>query len=224
MIEINIDSPKIIKFDTKNGLNCKISHSIYSETKLGINLPVHYSLFMHLNERNLEGKLILPIDGNKLLGEETIKMLIEIKTIVGKCSQIGEILNNKLKSSNDKLQNETILANIFKKYEERYHKLDFMGHRNLFSDIIKSKKVEKINTFAENYNIKTVTKAFNDFILDRNKYTHGELMYWYPNRKTLLEYKNVNGETEYGEVNQNILNSYLKCYNDLNSFLDKINS
>jgi hypothetical protein len=67
-----------------------------------------------------------------------------------------------------------------------------------------------------------VRSAFNDFILERNKYTHGELLYWYPERKTLLEYRNSQGMTEYAELNKDILNSYIECYTMLDTYISKI--
>lgn len=223
MIDINIESPIIINFDTRGGLNCKISHKMFSEQRMGINLPVNYSLFMNLKDKNSDGKFILPMDSDKIFGKEIVSALTEIKTIIGKCTQLGEALNNKLSATSNRFKSDPILTSVFKKYNERYHKLDFMGHRNLLSDIIKSKKIDKITDLGNTYNLKSVTKAFNNFILDRNKYTHGDLMYWYPDGKTLLEYKDVNGEVEYGEINKDILNSYLKCYTDLDKFLDILN-
>ena len=225
MIKIELKKPKIISFDTKNGLNCKISHQLYVEETIGIKLPVKFSLFMNLTEKNADGRLIMPIDGNKTFGKEVAQQINEINKIVGKCSQLAERLFDKLKSVNDNLKSNSDINSIFAKYdneEKNYKKLDFMTHRNLLSDIIKSKKIDRINKASEGYHIKLVRSSLNDFILERNKYTHGELLYWYPERKTLLEYKNSKGETEYAELNMDILNSYLECYVKLDKYLSEI--
>jgi len=225
MIKIELKKPEIISFDTKNGLNCKISHQLYVEENLGIKLPVKFSLFMNLTEKSADGRLIMPIDGTKTFGKEIAHQINEINKIVGKCSQLAERLFDKLKSVNDSLKSNSDLNSIFAKYdneEKNYKKLDFMTHRNLLSDIIKSKKIDRINKTSEEYHIKSVRCSLNDFILERNKYTHGELLYWYPERKTLLEYKNSKGETEYAELNMDILNSFFDCYVKLDKYLSKI--
>ncbi|CAA0235348.1 hypothetical protein [Tenacibaculum maritimum] len=225
MIKIELEKPKIISFDTKNGLTCKISHQLYVEKNLGIKLPVRFSLFMNLTEKNEDGKLILPFDGNKIFGKETATQINEINKLVGRCSQIAERLFDKLKRVNDSLKSNPELTSIFEKYDNddrKYVKLDFMTHRQLLSDIIKSKKIDRINDVSSGYDIKSVRRAMNDFILERNKYTHGELLYWYPEKKTLLEYLNSKGETEYAELNMDILNSFSECYVSLDKYLNKI--
>lgn len=225
MIKIELKKPEIIEFDTENGLNFKISHQLYVEKNLGIKLPVRFSLFMNLTEKNEDGKLILLFDVSKIFGKQTVSQINEISKIVGKCSQIAERLFAKLKNVNDNLKSNPELASIFEKYdneEKKYVKLDFMNHRELLSDIIKSKKIDRINAVSSEYDIKSVRCAMNDFILERNKYTHGELLYWYPERKTLLEYRNSKGETVYAELNMDILNSYSECYVSLDKYLNKI--
>jgi len=225
MTIIELKKPEIISFNTENGLNCKISHQLYVEKKLGIKLPVRFSLFMNLTEKNEDGKLILPFDGSKIYGKQSVSQMNEISKIVGRCSQIAERLFDKLKSVNDSLKSNSELTSIFEKYDnedKKYVKLDFMTHRQLLSDIIKSKKVDRINNVSSEYDIKSVRCAMNDFILERNKYTHGELLYWYPERKTLLEYRNSKGEIEYAELNKDVLNSYSECYVSLDKYLDKI--
>lgn len=117
MIKIELKKPNIIIFDTINGLNCKISHQFYVEKNLGIKLPVRFSLFMNLTDKNDDGKLILPIDGIKAFGKQTANQINEINKIVGKCSQIAERLFDKLKSLNDNLKSNTELSSIFEKYD-----------------------------------------------------------------------------------------------------------
>jgi hypothetical protein len=225
MIKIEILKPNVVLFDTKNGLNCKISHQRFVEKNLGIKLPVKFSLFMNLTEKNEEGKFIIPFDGNIIFGKKTVEQINEINKIIGKCSQLAERLFNKLKSVNDSLKSNAELSLIFAKYDnetKKYAKLDFMSHRELLSDIIKSKKIDLINKVSAEYDIKSVRCSLNDFILERNKYTHGELLYWYPEKKTLLEYRDSKGEIEYAELNMDILNSFSKCYIELDKYLSKI--
>lgn len=221
---IEIKSPEIKCFDTKNGLICKISHQMYQDENLGISLPVNHSVFMNLIEKTVDGRFKMPIDEKAIFSKEVVEGMHKIKSKIGQCSQLAENLFGKLKTCNNHFKSREELSAIFKKVEDKYYKFDFMHHRNLLSDIFKSKKIDWLNELLTNYNVKSVTKSFYTFIMDRNKYTHGELMYWYPERKTILEYLNETDTIEYGEINQEVLNSYIICYKELNELLDKINN
>lgn len=223
MKEIKLISPTVLNFDTTNGINCKISHQMFTDTKLGVELPVNFSIFMNLTERGQDGRFILPIDGSIIFGEESVSVLHEIKSIIGQCSQIGELLFAKLKEVNLNFKNSSLYNEVFEPINDKYQKLDFMAHRDILSKIVKTNKSEELKSIIEKYNLKSVTTAFHKFILDRNKYTHGELLSWYPEKKTILEYENETRQTEYGEVNKEILNSYIICYKELDEFLNQIN-
>lgn len=224
MKEINLQSPTILEFDTTNGIIYKMSHQMYTDIKLGVKLPVSFSVFFNLTEKGKDGRFILPIDGQAIFGEESVKILHEIKSTIGRCSQIGELLFAKLKRVNSNFKSQGIYNDIFDPIKEKYNKLDFMGHRDVLSKILKSNKSAGLINETKKYNLKSVTTSFHKFILDRNKYTHGELMSWYPERKTILEYENEARQPEYGEVNKDILNSYISCYKDLDEFLNLIDN
>lgn len=222
MKKLELISPSIQKFDTIKGLISKFSHQMFVDESLGVNLPVKHSVFMYLTEKTDEGRFKMPFDVKSIFSKPIVENLHRIKAKIGQCSQIAENLFGTLKHCNNKFKLNPDLNPVFEKIGARYSKLDFMGHRNLLSDIIKSQKVVWLNDILLPYDKKSVTKSFHGFILDRNKYTHGELMYWYPEKKTLLEYQNERGETEYGEVNQLVLNSFLQCYQELEEILDQI--
>lgn len=221
MTVLTIASPTITKF-SDDTIQCKISHQMYTDNKLGVDLPVNYSLFMSLRKDEHDGKFIMPIDAKAMFGMDEVHTLNEIKGTIGRCSQLAEILFGLLKTVNNSFREISELKEDFASYEERYYKLDFMGHRNLLSDIFKSRKLDWLNKLLSEYDVKSVTKSFYNFILDRNKYTHGELMYWYPQKQTLLEYENEQRLPEYGIVNADILNSFLVCYKELHELLNKI--
>lgn len=217
MNSISLLSPEIQNFG-EGSLQCRISHQIYSEEKGGVKVPVNYNVFFNLTEKGEDGKFILPIEPEAIFGKKTIGTIHEIKGTIGHCSQIAEELFDRLKYINGEFKRIPELKEIFDSYEGKYHKLDFMGHRNLLSEIFKSKKLDWLNEILKAYDVKSTTKAFYAFIMDRNKYTHGILMFWYPNRTTLLEYENEARQTEYGIVNADILNSFIQCY----KFLDEL--
>jgi hypothetical protein len=223
MTTIAITSPTILTFG-ENTIQCKISHQMYTDTKVGVRLPVNHSVFMVLSKKDKDGKFIMPIDGTAIFGKETVQMMNEIKATIGQCSQIAEILFGRLKVINTKFKQLPELAEVFASHDEKYHKLDFMGHRNLLSDIFKAKKLDWLNEVLKDYDLKSVTKSFFALIMDRNKYTHGELMFWYPEKQTVLEYENNAKQAEYAVVNSEILNSYLTCYGQLDELLNKVSA
>lgn len=222
MITIKLLSPEIIKFDKEIYL-CKLSHQIYIDNRFGVSLPVNFSLFMSLTEKDSEGKIVLPVDYTGIFSKDVVFSLQSVKSIIGQCTQLSEVLFGRLKNINDRLRQISVLNDFFNEFPgDVYNKLDFMKHRNLLSSVLKSQKLENLNDLSKEYNIKSVTTSFYNFILDRNKYTHGELMYWYPRRLTLLEYEHEERKCQYGLVNTDILNSFLACYKELDEFLSHI--
>lgn len=217
---LSLKSPEII--DTEEDMTAKISHQMYSEQKLGIDTPVNHAVLIILSEKSPDGRYKLPIDGQAIFGKESIAAINEVKKQIGTCSQIAENLFSKLKSLNFQLKQLDELKDIFGKYEEKYKKLDFMRHRKIFSDIVQSKKVEWVNEIIMEYDIKSVTKTFYNFIMDRNKYTHGELMLYYPSRETILEYEDEEGNREIAMVNAEIITSYIETYKELDKILNTI--
>ena len=57
-----------------------------------------------------------------------------------------------------------------------YKKLDFMGHRDLLSYLLDKNILKGKNIVCPKYQ-PNIMKVFCQFILDRNKYTHGRLIY-----------------------------------------------
>ena len=221
MKTLSLQSPQIIQF-TDEDMTAKISHQMFSENKLGIDTPINHAVLIILSEKSPDGRFKLPIDGQAIFGKESIGAINEIKKQIGTCSQIAENLFSKLKALNLQLKQLDDLKDIFEEYEENYKKLDFMGHRNIFSEIIKSKKIEWIDDIIKEYNIKSITKTFYNFIMDRNKYTHGELMLYYPSRETILEYEDQQRNREVAVVNVEIITSYIETYKELDKILNAI--
>lgn len=218
MIKIELKSPQIVTFDTTKRINAKISHNRFSENVMGIDLPINFKMFINTSEFNEAGVLILPMNFDKIFNENLTKQLISVEKIIDTCKKSSELLLNKLESLNIKLNKDNEYNTIF----EKYPKLDFMANKNILKDIIKSKKNEFCNKVIIEYDMKSLTTSFNNFILDRNKYTHGHLYYWYHENKTLIEYKNSSKQFVYGEVNKDVFNSFINCYKELNEFLNKI--
>jgi len=218
MKRIELQSPEAQNFEKDI---MKISHEAFQEEKLGIKTPVKFTFFFSLPEEKEDFDQIVR---ETAMNTNHVNFVLQVKEMIGNCSQIGENLFQKLKSLMDKIKASKTVDDLFKKHEEKYEreytKFDFMGYRNLLSDILKSKKI--IDLTSKGFILKSVTKSFNDFILDRNKYTHGELMFWVEKNASLLEYENTSRETEYGLVTKEIMESYINCYKELNGVLDLI--
>lgn len=218
---LSLQSPKIIEF-AKDDMTAKISHQMFTENTIGVETPINHAVLIILSEKSEDGRYKLPIDGQAIFGKESINAINEVRKQIGSCSQIAENLFSKLKALNLQLKQISDLKDVFEDYEENYRRLDFMGHRKLFSEIIKSKKIKWINEIIEEYDVKSVTKTFYKFIMDRNKYTHGELMLYYPSRETILEYEDESRNREVAIVNSEIITSYIEIYKELDIILNKI--
>jgi hypothetical protein len=218
---LSLQSPKVIEF-SKEDMTAKISHQMFKENTVGVDTPINHAVLIILSKKSEDGRYKLPIDGEAIFGKESITAINEVRKQIASCSQIAENLFSQLKALNLQLKQISELKEVFEEYEENYRKLDFMGHRNLFSDLVKSKKISWINEIIEEYNIKSVTKAFYNFIMDRNKYTHGELMLYYPSRETILEYEDESRNREVAIVNSEIITSYIDTYKELYKILNKI--
>jgi hypothetical protein len=216
-------SPEVITF-SHTSIQAKISHEVFTESKFGVKTPVNHSVLI-VSEKSADDKFDLPLDQQVLFGKELIGQLSGIKSVVGNCSQLAERLFGQLKSLNGRLKGIPELEEYFAEYKERYEKLDFMGHRQILGNIMKSKKNECINKAVEIFDPKSVRVALETFIIDRNKYTHGDLVYWQNEKLTLLEYiNNVNYKPEYAIVNSEILNSFIECYNMLTKIFSNISA
>lgn len=85
MTTVVIESPPVLTFREET-IQCKISHQMYTDTKVGVRLPLNHSVFMVLSEKDKDGKFIMPIDGTAIFGKETVLMMNEIKATIGQCS------------------------------------------------------------------------------------------------------------------------------------------
>ena len=68
-------------------------------------------------------------------------------------------------------------------------KMDFMNLKQWLMDHIRTSKVyQQFSLYNSTKKLKSLSQALNTFILDRNKYTHGQLCFIRPNYDFALEY------------------------------------
>ena len=83
-------------------------------------------------------------------------------------------------------------------------------------DVRASKIYQEFKEFNSTKKLKPFSQAFNTFILDRNKYTHGNLCFISPSYDFALEYiETPSHQTRYALIDTNILLSYNNCYKEI---------
>lgn len=127
----------------------------------------------------------------------------------------------------DRIHRIILERTIPKCEEERVSlmKLDFMAIKQWFMDDIRSSKIYQ--EFCEYYStkkLKLFSKAFNTFILDRNKYTHGQLCFNSPKFDYILEYiETPEQQKRYAYLDIDILKSYNLCYKEILKVITEYN-
>lgn len=140
-----------------------------------------------------------------------------LQTHINHCINNGETINFELRS---------LLMTAFAKKpvdKSLISEMDFMNLRDKFSEFIKSfQPLKAIEPYKNKKELKKITKTFTQFILDRNIYTHGQLVFNDADRTYYMQYLKGTKEA-YAQINQEILNSYNQVYTQLHSFLRLVN-
>lgn len=127
----------------------------------------------------------------------------------------------------ERLYQIMISRSVPKDEEERKEimKMDFMALKQWFmKDVRKSKVFEEFSNYNSTKKLSLFSKAFNDFILDRNKYTHGQLSFLSPNFEYLLEYiETPSQHKEHAHIDIEILRSYNACYVEIAKVISEYN-
>lgn len=111
--------------------------------------------------------------------------------------------------------------------EERVElmKMDFMSLKKWFmNDVRESKIHQEFKKYNSTKKLKTFSQAFNTFVLDRNKYTHGQLCFISPSYDFALEYiETPSQQQRYASIDTNILLSYNNCYKEIRDVITEYN-
>lgn len=215
----SIASPEVLPFEDETTKG-EMSHKMFHEESVGVNIPVHHTVFaLGVPEENFRHDF----DIEKALNPEIVAHIHNIAKTVQQCVPIAERLFERLKHINYRFKTFEDLKDIFDEVAERYEKMDFMGHRNVFSKILKSKRINWLNEILNDYSIEGITKPFYTLIMDRNKYTHGQVMYWAARRLAIIKYINSESKKEeYAILDKDVINSFIDCAKGLDELFDKI--
>ncbi|MBK7882137.1 MAG: hypothetical protein IPJ83_16515 [Saprospiraceae bacterium] len=104
-------------------------------------------------------------------------------------------------------------------------KMDLMALKQWFMNDVRSSKIyQGFSEFNSTKKLKSFSKAFNSFILDRNKYTHGRLCFNSPSFDYILEYiETPVQEKRYAHLDIEILKSYNACYKEILKVITEYN-
>lgn len=94
--------------------------------------------------------------------------------------------------------------------------------KDIFSKHLKKdSEIKKIDAYSSNIKIKKLTKLFNQFILDRNIYTHGHLRIKQDDWTHVIEYADhISKKKEFAIINDEILTSYVEVNKLLNTLME----
>ena len=142
--------------------------------------------------------------------EEQIRLFGGMQALMKSCVDCAEDIKNRI--------HEIIINRATPSSEEERKelmKMDFMAIKQWFMNDVRSSKIyQEFSEFNSTKKLKPFSKAFNTFILDRNKYTHGKLCFLNPTYEYVLEYIGTpEHQIRYAMIDTDILKSYNSCYN-----------
>ena len=127
----------------------------------------------------------------------------------------------------DRIHQIVIDRTIPKSEEERIAlmKMDFMAVKQWFMNDVRGSKIyQDFTQYNSTKKLKPFSQAFNTFILDRNKYTHGQLCFDSPSYDYILEYiETPEHQKQYAFLDIEILKSYNYCYKEILKVINEYN-
>lgn len=177
------------------------------------------------------GKPVLPIDP-KMFTEDIYKKFNRLTYSIGKLNRLAELIYDKLKRTislylavNDleELKERNKKCKDLKKYD--FNKdLTFGQLRNVFSCIIKTdKEFEQFSDLDNGEKRNDFSKLFDNYIVDRDSFTHGILSFLYPDFEPILKIKPPNSDEHYVGLSEKILRDNLLVYKKIDGVLSEIN-
>ena len=152
--------------------------------------------------------------------EEQVKIFGGMQALMKSCVDNAEDIKERI--------HRIILSRVIPNSEEErvtLMKMDFMAVKQWFMDDVRSSKIYKeFSEYNSTQKLKPFSKAFNTFILDRNKYTHGQLCFNSPSFDYILEYiETPEQQKRYAHLNIDILKSYNACYKEILKVITEYN-
>ena len=152
--------------------------------------------------------------------QEWQNIILKYQTMINICANTGEIVNRTLVELLDKAMNAKYIPAGVRPYEltkgTSTATMDFMSLRDEFSEFLKTDFIRSQSRFDSKSKRKSITSPFNQFVLDRNLYTHGRLHLEVPALRALMQSRdNRTRQLFYAEINPQILQSFSQFGTDL---------
>jgi len=230
----NIKRPIIIKLN-ENEMKAEISSPkdlFNKHTGKLVDILIAPTLVLSdKNESNEKYQLF--IDPEMFSGEK-YKLFNQHTYSLGKMVRLAELnLDNLIKlvklyiylTPTEEFVKKNSYCRKLEKYDikNNFHKLTFENLRNILSCIIKIDselhKIPGLETVEERNNF---TKVYNNYIEDRNHYTHGILFFEYPSDDPILRVKTNNGNNIYLKYGKEVFENNLLTYNYINDIVSNI--
>lgn len=216
---MEILSPKNIKFSTTARTIITSHTGSFEYVDPVFNVPMTKSITtLTFGEMGINSP---PIDfGTTSSTDERVKLFAGMQALIKSCVDNAEDIK-------ERVHQILISKSKPKSEEERVElmKMDFMKLKGWFMDDVRNSKIYKeFSVFNSTGKLKPFSKAFNTFVLDRNKYTHGQLCFVSPSYDFVLEYIETPAhQKRYASVDIAILTSYNNCYVEIKKVINEYN-
>jgi len=227
---MNIERP--FKIDLKKeDFRAEISlpKNLYAGEQL---VDIHIApTIVKLESTNDGKKPVLPFD-EKMFTNEIYKKFNRLTYSIGKLNRLAELIYDKLKrtislylavNELEELTERNKKCKDLKRYNFKKD-LTFGELRNVFSCIIKTdSELEQFSELDTGEKRNKFSKLFDNYIVDRDCYTHGILSFLYPEFEPILKVKPPNSEEHYIGITEKILRDNLLTYKKIDEILSEIN-
>lgn len=152
--------------------------------------------------------------------DERVKLFAGMQSLIKSCVDNAEDIKN--------LIHQIVLNKSLPKSEDariELMKMDFMKLKQWFMDDVRDSKIFKeFSEYNSTKKLKAYSQSFNTFVLDRNKYTHGQLCFVSPNYEYAIEYIETPAQQKrYAYIDTKILKSYNDCYIEIKKVISEYN-
>jgi hypothetical protein len=214
---MEILSPKVIKFDTTTMITSHTGSFEYIDPIFNISMTKSITTLTFGQFGHNQPAIALAVTAST---DERVKIFAGMQALIKSCVDNAEDIKNRI--------HQIVIGKSQPKSEEErveIMRMDFMKLKQLFMDEIRNTKIYKEFTeFNSTKKLKTYSQTFNTFILDRNKYTHGQLCFLSPSYDFVLEYIETPALQKcYARVNVDILRSYNNTYVEIKKLISEYN-
>lgn len=182
--------------------------------------PIHnISITKQISTLDIAGTTnSIKLDGSHT--DERLQKYAGMQNLIKACVDNAEAIK-------DRLQQIVLNQKIPLSEERRIEimKMDFMALKQWFMHNVRSTKIyQEFSKYDSTKKLKPFSQAFNAFILDRNKYTHGQLCFLHPDFLFVLEYVETPSQRKrYAYIDTETLISYNNFYKEIVSVITEYN-